>query len=97
VLFKAAYNYKQEQIYNTCLKSKYKIRLLCNTEEEVVVHYRTIAFKNQIIKNAKERDRVSADLGGVLYFEMKAAGLINSFLCLVVCSICDYADLYKNK
>ena len=33
----------------------------------------------------------------VLYFEMEAAGLINHFPCLVIYSICDYLDLYKNK
>jgi nucleoside phosphorylase len=33
----------------------------------------------------------------VLCFEIEAAGLIDSFPCLVVRSICDYADLHKNK
>ncbi|KAH7235298.1 hypothetical protein BKA59DRAFT_495908 [Fusarium tricinctum] len=33
----------------------------------------------------------------ILYFEMEAAGLINHFLCLVICGICDYSDSYKNK
>jgi nucleoside phosphorylase len=28
---------------------------------------------------------------------MEAAGLINSFPCLVIRSICDYADSHKNK
>ena len=43
------------------------------------------------------RDRVSSELGGVLCFEMEAAGLMNSFPCLVVRGICDYADSHKNK
>jgi hypothetical protein len=30
------------------------------------------------------RDKLSLELGGVLCFEMEAAGLINSFPCLVV-------------
>jgi hypothetical protein len=33
----------------------------------------------------------------VLCFEMEAAGLMNHFLCLVICSICDYSDSHKNK
>lgn len=37
------------------------------------------------------------DLGGVLCFEMEAAGLVNSFPCLVIRGICDYADSHENK
>ena len=43
------------------------------------------------------RDTVSAELGGVLCFEMEAAGLMNKFPCLVIRGICDYADSHKNK
>ena len=42
-------------------------------------------------------DRVSRELGGVLCFEMEAAGLTNSFPCLAIRGICDYADSHKNK
>ena len=62
-----------------------------------VVHYGTIASGNQVMRNAAERDRVSAELGGVLCFEMEAAGLMNHFPCLVIRGICDYADSHKNK
>jgi hypothetical protein len=40
---------------------------------------------------------VSKEFGGVLCFEMEAAGLMNSFPCLVIRGICDYADSHKNK
>lgn len=62
----------------------------------MTVHYGTIASGNQVIKDAAERDRVSAKLGGVLCFKMEAAGLMNSFPCLVICGISDYADTHKN-
>ena len=62
-----------------------------------MVHYGTIASGNQVMRSAAERDRVSAELGGVLCFEMEAAGLMNSFPCLVIRGICDYADSHKNK
>jgi len=65
--------------------------------QNVVVHRGTIASGNQVMRNAAERDRVSAELGGVLCFETEAAGLMNSFPCLVVRGICDYADSHKNK
>jgi nucleoside phosphorylase len=65
--------------------------------QDVVVHYGTIASGNQVMRSAAERDRVSAELDGVLCFEMEAAGLMNSFPCLVVRGICDYADSHKDK
>jgi nucleoside phosphorylase len=49
------------------------------------------------MRDAAERDRVSTELGGVLCFEMEAAGLMTNFPCLVIRGICDYADSHKNK
>jgi nucleoside phosphorylase len=49
------------------------------------------------MRDAAERYKVSSELGGVLCFEMEAAGLMNSFPCLVIRGICDYADSHKNK
>jgi nucleoside phosphorylase len=66
-------------------------------KQELKVHYGIIASGNQVMRSAAERDRVSAELGGVLCFEMEAAGLMNSFPCLVIRGICDYADSHKNK
>jgi nucleoside phosphorylase len=65
--------------------------------QEVVVHGGTIASGNQVIKDAAVRDKLSAELEGVLCFEMEAAGLMNRFPCLVVRGICDYADSHKNE
>ena len=48
-----------------------------------MVHYGTIASGNQVMRDAAERDRVSAEFGGVLCFEMEAADLMNNFPCLV--------------
>ncbi|KAH8651628.1 nucleoside phosphorylase domain-containing protein [Tricladium varicosporioides] len=64
---------------------------------DVAIHYGTIASGNQVMKDGIERDRLSSELGGVLCFEMEAAGLMNNFPCLVIRGICDYADSHKNK
>ncbi|KAE8134606.1 hypothetical protein BDV38DRAFT_273463 [Aspergillus pseudotamarii] len=61
------------------------------------IHYGTIASGNQVMRDAAERDRVSAYLSGVLCFEMEAAGLMNEFPCLVIWGICDYSDSHKSK
>jgi hypothetical protein len=49
------------------------------------------------MRDGTERDRVSAEFGGVLCFEMEAADLMNNFPCLVIRGVCDYSDSHKNK
>jgi nucleoside phosphorylase len=96
-LFKASYDH-HEKGAATCKDCD--TSYLADREsrrQELVVHYGTIASGNQVMRSAAERDRVSAELGGVLCFEMEAAGLMDSFPCLVIRGICDYADSHKNK
>ncbi|OCL03046.1 hypothetical protein AOQ84DRAFT_368715 [Glonium stellatum] len=97
VLFKAAYDHEGGQTCGLCSPDKQEARQPRESGEEVVVHYGTIASGNQVIKDARTRDRVSSELGGVLCFEMEAAGLMNSFPCLVIRGVCDYADSHKNE
>jgi nucleoside phosphorylase len=66
------------------------------------IHYGLIASGNQVIKDAQTRDLLRARLwdeaeGEILCFEMEAAGLMNSFPCLVIRGISDYTDTHKNK
>lgn len=65
-------------------------------EDDPVVHYGLIASANQLMKDAKLRDRYATEKD-VLCFEMEAAGLMNHFPCVVVRGICDYSDSHKNK
>jgi nucleoside phosphorylase len=62
----------------------------------MAVNYGTIGSGNQDIRDGQRRDQLSADLRGVLCFEMEAAGLMNGFPCLVIRGICNYADSHKN-
>ena len=61
-----------------------------------VLHYGLIASANQLIKNALLRDTL-AEKYDLLCFEMEAAGLMNSFNCVVIRGISDYADTHKNN
>ncbi|CAN9348870.1 unnamed protein product [Alternaria alternata] len=61
------------------------------------VHFGTIASGNSVIMDGMTRDRISENLGGVLCFEMEAAGILNSLPCLVIRGISDYADSHKDK
>ncbi|KAJ5865176.1 uncharacterized protein N7529_007092 [Penicillium soppii] len=65
-------------------------------EDNPAIHYGLIASANQLMKDALIRDRLAAEKD-VLCFEMEAAGLVNTFPCLVIRGICDYSDSHKNK
>jgi hypothetical protein len=51
--------------------------------DEVMIHYGTIASENQVVRDGCTRDRLGSELGGILCFEGEAAGLMNSFPCLL--------------
>ena len=97
VLFEASYHHDGEATCERCSEDRMMRRRTRKADEEATLHYGTIASGNQVIKDAPTRDRLSKELGGVLCFEMEAAGLMNDFPCLVVRGICDYADSHKNK
>jgi nucleoside phosphorylase len=60
------------------------------------IHYGTIGSANMVVKDGATRDGLKKDMD-ILCVEMEAAGLMDSFPCLVIRGICDYADSHKNK
>ena len=96
VLFEADYRHVGEGSCVSCLPAR-KIQRKERANDAPIVHYGTIASGNQVMRDGIERDNVSSELGGVLCFEMEAAGLMNNFPCLVIRGICDYSDSHKNK
>lgn len=63
--------------------------------DTVRIHYGLIASADRLMKDAAIRDQL-AETEGVMCFEMEAAGLMESFPCLVIRGICDYSDTHKN-
>lgn len=63
---------------------------------ESKIFYGTIASGDKVIKDASVRDMISRSVDSAICFEMEAAGLSNSFPCIVIRGICDYADSHKN-
>jgi nucleoside phosphorylase len=62
-----------------------------------VVHYGLIACGDWVVKDDEGRNELVRRVkGDVLCFEMEAAGLMNTFPCLVVRGISDYCDKHKN-
>ncbi|KAL4777600.1 hypothetical protein BDW60DRAFT_173483 [Aspergillus nidulans var. acristatus] len=64
--------------------------------EEPHIHYGLIASGNQVMKDARARDRIAQELN-ILCFEMEAAGLMDEIPSLVIRGICDYCDSHKHK
>lgn len=96
LLFHSGYEHAGGTTCDTCDPSQLQV----SPDRErrgVMVHYGTIASGNQVIKNGVERDLLSKQLGGILCFEMAAAGIMNVLPCLVIRGICNYADSHKNK
>jgi nucleoside phosphorylase len=65
-------------------------------DDNPTIYYGLITSGNQLMKDVRIRDKLARDKG-VLCFEMEAASLINHFPCLIIRSIYDYSDSYKNK
>lgn len=96
VLFEASYQHRSGDTCASCDQERLITREP-RAGPDVMVHYGTIASGNYVMKDGLERDRINTKLGGVLCFEMEASGLMNTFPCLVIRGICDYADSHKNK
>ncbi|KAH7093423.1 nucleoside phosphorylase domain-containing protein [Paraphoma chrysanthemicola] len=95
-LFSPDYHHVSGNSCVSCTKSRTIVRRP-RASDDPVIHFGTIASGNSVIRDGLVRDRISADLGGVLCFEMEAAGIMNAVPCLVIRGICDYADSHKNR
>ncbi|GAM33366.1 hypothetical protein TCE0_004f00213 [Talaromyces pinophilus] len=96
ILFESTYEHTgKEKSCDFCNRDR-QIQRKPRKDEQIEIHYGTIASGNKVIRDGITRNELSAALKGVLCFEMEAAGLMNSFPCLVIRGICDYADSHKN-
>lgn len=98
VLFDANYPHIETENKEMCdacdLSFQVKRSLRPSTQPQI--HYGLIASGNQLMRSAKIRDQMSQE-HDVLCFEMEAAGVMNTFPCLIIRGICDYADSHKDK
>lgn len=102
-LFKAFYNHLQragseeepEPTCSECDVNQVEPRLDRDSDYPAV-HYGLIASGNQVVRSAEYRDQLRKKYR-FLCFEMEAAGLMDTFPCLVIRGICDYSDDHKNK
>ncbi|KAK4082847.1 uncharacterized protein Triagg1_1737 [Trichoderma aggressivum f. europaeum] len=93
-LFKATYPHSGDDDCSSCNAEMVENRLVRDSDEPTV-HYGLIASANAVMKSARRRDKLR-DAWNVSCFEMEAAGLMDSFPCMVIRGICDYSDDHKN-
>lgn len=96
-LFEASYLHTSDIGCDNCDPARMISRTARRNPEVPRVHYGVIASGNSLVKDAVERDWILEVVGeDCICLEMEAAGLVNSFPCLVIRGICDYADSHKN-
>jgi nucleoside phosphorylase len=60
------------------------------------IHFGVIASGDTVMRSGEERDSI-ARKERVIGFEMEGAGVWDSFPCVVIKGVCDYADSHKTK
>lgn len=60
------------------------------------VFFGLVGSADELMQNASDRDAISREYD-VLCFETEAAGVVDSFPCLVIRGICSYSDTHQNK
>jgi nucleoside phosphorylase len=89
---------EEDEEEKDCCRLCDKTKVVKRKPRDMCVHYGLIASGNQVIKDARSRDKLNKSLDGkVLCVEMEAAGIVSNFPCLVIRGICDYSDSHKNK
>jgi nucleoside phosphorylase len=95
-LFLANYNH-EDGTQCSSHDNAYEVERPVRNPEEIRVHYSTILSGDLVMKSGEIRDQISTNFHDALCFEMEAAGLMDTFPCLVIRGICDYSDSHKNK
>ncbi|KAL2832328.1 nucleoside phosphorylase domain-containing protein [Aspergillus pseudoustus] len=60
------------------------------------IHIGLVASGDQVMRSEHAQDRLVRE-EGVIAFEMESAGIWDTFPCLVIKGVADYADVHKNK
>ena len=94
-LFRSDYVHGEDETCANCDRTNL-VNRKTRISKDPVVHYGMIASGNQVMKNGVVRDEMALQHNNIC-FEMEAAGLMNTFPCVVIRGICDYADSHKSK
>ncbi|EHK22326.1 uncharacterized protein TRIVIDRAFT_150254, partial [Trichoderma virens Gv29-8] len=94
-LFRSDYQHSTGENCSSCDVTRMEERGVRKSTRSLV-HYGLIASGNAVMRSSVHRDELR-DTWGVSCFEMEAAGLMDTFPCLIIRGICDYSDSHKHK
>jgi hypothetical protein len=60
------------------------------------VYFGSLASADIVMKSGEHRDQL-AGAKKVIGFEMEGAGICDTYPCIIIKGVCDYADSHKNK
>ena len=95
-LFNAAYEHAGSAKDCTSCNGEEIVHREPRASDATVVHYGLIGSANQVMRHGATREKLRRE-NNIICFEMEAAGLMDTFPCIVIRGICDYADTHKNK
>jgi nucleoside phosphorylase len=79
-----------------CSASKLVPRRSLNQEpRRPALHFGNIASGNLVMQSGRERDEIAAR-ENIVAFEMEGAGVWDTFPCIIIKAVCDYADSHKH-
>ena len=87
-LFEASYSHHSTTMSCTSCDPTKLVQRTSRETSAFRIHYGVIASGNSLVKNASLRDKISRMEDQCICIEMEAAGLMNSFPCLVIRGIC---------
>lgn len=61
-----------------------------------MTHIGLVASGDSVMKSGEDRDAVAKE-EGIIAFEMEGAGIWDTYPCVVIKGVCDYADSHKSK
>ena len=96
-LFQATYRHNPR--HSDCSQCDPRMLVQRKSREGTQLHFHqsTILSGDTVMKDARERDRLSKVHYGARCFEMEAAGAVGSRSLLVIRGISDYSDSHKNS
>ncbi|KAF0324981.1 hypothetical protein GQ607_007874 [Colletotrichum asianum] len=83
---------------NAMLVTRSRLNVILDhpAEARPMIHFGKVACGDQVMKSGNHRDAIGHESGAIA-FEMEGAGIWDSFSCLVIKGVCDYADSHKHK
>ncbi|KAE8378285.1 nucleoside phosphorylase domain-containing protein [Aspergillus bertholletiae] len=94
VLYQTDYDHVPGIQCGSCSQARIKRRQPRRTTEPKI-HYGLIGSGNQVIKSGRFREQLRQK-HDILCLEMESAGIMDTFPCVVIRGISDYADSHKN-